>query len=427
MNLLEFSLTRFSRLSAEGIDLIIKKIASSPHIHNLVKKQEKKKLEKLHHLKNILILGDMNIGDAVNIQSFINPLKHTLPEVNINYIYSQQAYPLVRDHPSIDNHFPVFRSFGLPSRRDYREVRKILKKNRFDLIINLSPFFSQRDLRSEHTAVLMPIRLIGNIISAIASEKEYAHIAYQLSRFANEIGEKIHQDRNNKTGLPLPFQGTFIYLSSEILRRTERIMSQLGIHSRARKILFNPDTSSRFTQIPFSFQLELLKGILPDKNLDQLLLSSGFTFKGIEKRLDAKLPSHLRKKVILIPPTVSIEEYTALIDRCQLFISGDTGPLHLAAARKIVVHAENQCRNSTAVVNIFGATDSRIYGYDSSSGKHLPANQNAPSRVFEGKPRCKNLTCIHKLAKKCSKVRCFEGLEPAQVIDYVRSYLSSPA
>lgn len=163
---------------------------------------------------------------------------------------------------------------------------------------------------------------------------------------------------------------------------------------------------------------------MSNKNLDLLLLDSGYNFKGIERELLREIQFHLSRKIVVIPRDIPIDVYAGLKDNSEMFISGDTAPLHIAAAKKIIVNSDNRFKNSTAIVGIFGATSPRIYGYDSFSGKYLAATQDAPSKKFEGSPPCKNLTCLHKLSKRCPEVRCFHGLEPEQVIDYINNYLS---
>jgi ADP-heptose:LPS heptosyltransferase len=132
----------------------------------------------------------------------------------------------------------------------------------------------------------------------------------------------------------------------------------------------------------------------------------------------------MRKKIVVIPRHIPIEAYPALIDDSNMFITGDTGPLHIAAARKVIVNSNNHFRNSTAIVEIFGATSAKIYGYDSFSDEYLSASQDAPSKTFEGFPHCKNLTCIDKIFKKCPEVNCFEGIDTEEVIEYIQNYLN---
>ena len=57
-----------------------------------------------------------------------------------------------------------------------------------------------------------------------------------------------------------------------------------------------------------------------------------------------------------------------------------------------------------------------MYGFDSKTTGFFAASQDAPSRVFAGKSPCRNITCINKLAKTCSQVRCFQGLDIDEII-----------
>jgi ADP-heptose:LPS heptosyltransferase len=113
--------------------------------------------------------------------------------------------------------------------------------------------------------------------------------------------------------------------------------------------------------------------------------------------------------------------FTALIDASDMFVSGDTGPLHVAACRKFS-QSGLPLRNRTAIVAIYGATDSRMYGYDSVQPFHAPANQDVPSRSFSAPAPCRNISCINKFGKSCAKVRCFDGLPVEEIANDMISY-----
>jgi len=244
-----------------------------------------------------------------------------------------------------------------------------------------------------------------------------------MNEFAKELIEELPSNINPKAKPSMKFSGSHFYTTQQLYKKTRKILDKFSIDPHKKKVSFNPDTASRYTFIPIKFQLELLKGILSLKNVI-LLLYCGYTFKGIEKKLLKELPSHLRKKIVVIPRDIPIDVYAAIIDKSDMFISGDTGPLHIAAAKKVIVNSDNHFRNSTALIGIFGATSAKIYGYDSFSDEYLSASQDAPSKTFEAWPPCKNLTCIDKIFKKCPEVRCFDGLDSEQVIDYVQNYFS---
>jgi ADP-heptose:LPS heptosyltransferase len=423
MTHLEHFLRLTSRISAPFLDRILKALSTNKRINNFLKKLETKRLCNIDNLKRILIISDINIGDAIITQSFVFPLKNIFPDIEISYAYQHKAYHLIKANPYIDRHFPLFKSFGYPSKRDCKSLKKTIEKYDFDLIFNFCPYFSTNNFKSANSAVIFPIRFIANIIRAYASNNDKAQIVFQLNRFANELIEEFPSDIRFRDKPELDFSGNHLYATQQLYEKTKKLLEKLRIDSHAKKIFFNPDTASRYTFIPFKFQLELLKGILSQKNLT-LLLSPGYIFKGIENKLLKKIPSRMRKKIVVIPRDIPIEAYPALIDDSDMFITGDTGPLHIAAARKVIVDSDNHFRNSTALVEIFGATSARIYGYDSFSDEYLSASQDAPSKTFEGFPRCKNLTCIDKIFKKCPEVNCFEGIDTEEVIEYIQNYLS---
>lgn len=69
----------------------------------------------------------------------------------------------------------------------------------------------------------------------------------------------------------------------------------------------------------------------------------------------------------MIPPEppLSLLDTTALIDRAEIFITGDTGTIHLAVAFKILVEKESgySPRKSRKVIALFGGTNPGLHGY----------------------------------------------------------------
>jgi hypothetical protein len=87
----------------------------------------------------------------------------------------------------------------------------------------------------------------------------------------------------------------------------------------------------------------------------------------------------LQKKWTIVPLSFPLDSYGALVDFFDGYITGDTGPLHIAAAEKRLVSGQQKFKNSTAIFSIFGVTPARIYGYDSHRDGFLAAHQKAPS------------------------------------------------
>jgi ADP-heptose:LPS heptosyltransferase len=188
-------------------------------------------------------------------------------------------------------------------------------------------------------------------------------------------------------------------------------------------ILYNPDAASRFSLIPLELQGSLIRQLA--KLPFSILLGAGHTAKSIEVELLNFLPPSERNKILIIPPSMPLDCYAALIDFSDVFITADTGPLHIGAARKFARSKNYKFRNKTAIFSIFGASSACIYGYDSNLPGFFPANQDAPSYVYIAESPCRNITCINKMAKTCKTVRCFHSLDIEQIVLDIRSYLSS--
>ena len=410
----------FTRISPELLDRAIKFLACNRSFHNLLIKSEQKKLKGLNHPEKILVVPDINIGDALILQSFILSVKEYFPGSKIHYIYQHKAFPLIKNNPYITEHFPLFRGKGIPTEKDVRNLIRILHQHRYDLIVNICPYFSPKFFKN-HTRVVHSLRFLSDVIKGYTEDKRKAHIAFHAGHYAAELAGEISGDNEHKNDSSR--YNTFIFAGPDLVHRSEKAIRKLNIDPEKTILLFNPDSASLFTFIPIDIQLELLKGILSMEPVEQLLINCGRTFKDIEKSILNSLPVDLKRKIIIIPENIPIDVYSVISDLAEMFISGDTGPMHIAAARKILVGSPGYFNNSTALVEIFGATSSKIYGYDSFSAGHLSPAQNAPAKVFEGNPSCKNLTCIDKIYKRCKQIRCFEGLDCCEILNYIESYL----
>jgi ADP-heptose:LPS heptosyltransferase len=416
------ALRPIARISSPLIDSTLKRLSFNKKINRFLKKRNSKKLLRIDRLKKVLIIPDINIGDAMICQSFIAPLKKAFPDIEISYIYQQRASPLVCTNPDIDEHFPLFRNIGYPSDKDFANLRNLLKGFHFDLIFNLNPYFTSKHFHAASSPVIYSLRLVSNIIRNYSSEGSEAHISLQMSKFAQELIETLVLNPANGGGKKSDFHFNLFYTTQDPFLKAQRMLNDLNIKSDSKKVFLNPDTSCAYTRMPLWIQRKLLMGILANPDT-HVIMNCGFTFQGIEKELLKEIPSTFKKRIAVIPKETPIDVYAALTDYSDVFITGDTAPLHIAASKKIIVDSDRRFRNSTAVVGVFGATSSKIYGYDSFSSDHIPASQNAPSKVFEAFPECKNITCIDKIFKACPEVNCFNGLRPEPIIDYVNSYL----
>jgi len=91
----------------------------------------------------------------------------------------------------------------------------------------------------------------------------------------------------------------------------------------------------------------------------------------------------------------TLNQLGCLIRKCSVYISGDSSPLHVAAA----VH--------TPVVALFGPTDPR---------RHLPPVQNCVVIT-------KEVACGPCYKRQCKDIKCMKSIKPEEVLEAVEKLL----
>ena len=407
----------------------------SAFAYSLYLSKYRHQLLKTKNFDKILVVVDINIGDAVLLQNSIAAVRNYFPQAQIDYMCSQKGGQLLPRIPMADNVYNVFTSGGIPSVKDAEAVRDILVANDYSLILNFSPFVSKRILSYGANVLQMYIPMSAYILYLWHVKAEHMHISEIAYNFLGDFLKPLAKETNG-AGLEIVrksdiavSKGNVVYLSHEDIHAAHEFLLSRDVFPFDRLLLFNPDVTMKFSMIPFSVQVRALKNILGSDDVDYALIASAYFKKGIENELLEALPAELRRKVIIVP-YMSLGAFTALIDLCDVFLTGDTGPLHIAASRKKAANRTDELRNRTAVVSVIGPTDSRMFTYDSEKPGHMPAYQDAPSKVFVGEAPCRNVTCLNKTGKTCNEIRCFANIDPEKISSYIVSYfryLNTPA
>jgi len=386
----------------------------------LLKSAYKKQLNKIslnHNGKPVLVISDLNIGDAINLQVACQTLKQIFPERAVYYVVNKKAHSLIEPNPYIDKVFPIFSGEPVPNEQDVENLKNLVAKSASSLIFNFCPFFEKETFGNSYSQVLNHYPLTIGIAYDELKTKNVNHLrkkifSYLITLFPDEVAKN-----------EVRFIDARIAFNADSINQAKAFLKKNGLQDKKGLILFNSDATSRYTKLPVSMQIALINELI-NLGAEHVLISSGFVFSGVEKEiLEGVGPFHA-KKCVVVPKEFSLNTFAALIDMCDVFITNDTGPMHLAASWKWDTEG-NFLRNRTAIFSVFGATPARIYSYDSKNPLFFPAPQNAPSRVFISNSNCRNITCINKRSKRCASVRCFDGLEPKAMAGEIMDYLKS--
>lgn len=395
-------------------------IASAANILT-VKLMQKKDLHiaaKARNSKKILIISDLNMGDSVNLQSVALAVKKVFPESKVDYAVNKSMYNLIVFNPYVDRVFNILSTSNIYM--SSKSVSSLIDSEKYDIVVNLCPFFKKNHIIGNKQ---LPFIDYGSLSIRLVHNELYSnglnHVSYQAYHYFSNLfckAKKINDSAARKSVF-----ATSIWIPDESIRMAGQFLFKNGLLRSEGLVLFNSDATSKYTRLPFDIQLNILKSLCKSDSVQAILLTSGHTYIGIENKLLNALPSH--NKVTVIPKEMPIDVYAALIDFCDVFVTADTGTMHIASAKKFN-ESGDELRNKTAVFSVFGASSARMYGYDSYNGNFLKPGQNKPSRLYISKAPCRNITCINKKAKKCRNVRCFEGISGFEIAKDIIIYLS---
>ena len=413
------------RFPRSGAWLLDRLLSNSPVNRILLKtalKAGRKRLSPAlgNGLRRILVVGDLNIGDAVNLQVAVVALMRFFPDARIDYVINRHAEPLIQGNPNISLLLPVFSGSPVPDEGDIKALRDIVGMGEYDAVFNFCPFFDASIFSGVAGVppVIGPDAMVFMLLYGDHDTNGINSILYQADHFIYSLLSEL-------TGLKrkMPFRGTTVHLSDDALEDAKEFLLHEGISHGVPILTYNPDTTSTFTRVPMNYQADLLKRILGSGVGAVVLMGAGHVEQGIEQTLLDLLPPGTGERIHIIPASMPLDRYVALIDLSDVYITGDTGPLHLASALKASKSGRSVFRNRTAIFSMFGATSSRIYGYDSGREGYLPSYQDAPAKVYVSRSPCRNITCVNKRAKTCRKVRCFDYLDTEQIAGDVTDYL----
>ena len=403
---------RFPGLGARVLDRILYPLIGNDLFVGYFAGRNRARLKAIDRFENLLVVSDIHIGDAVLFQTAVSALRDFFPRARIDYMVGKTTKNLLEGNPEVSELWPVFTGGPFPNDRDRLILREMSAD--YDAVFNFCPFFSASDFpqpsRVFHFTSHAPVMVRNERRPGLPN-----HIAYQAHQFLYDLLFPSFPLQRCRA-----FAGPEVFLRKEAVQEAGGFLESKGLPGPGFIVFLNPDTASPYTRVPFSFQARILAGLVEIPC--RILLGAGHTEKETGKKLLESLPLGKRGRVALVPPSLSLEAYTALLDWSDVFISGDTGPLHLAAAWKNAPKGLPAFRNRTSVVGLFGATPPRFSGYDSRTG-YLESEQKAECYSYQSASTCRNLTCMHKMGKECGSGGCFQDLDTDRILSNILNLL----
>ena len=306
----------------------------------------------------------------------LRALKHAYPESTLALLLRPRVADLMETHPYVDTCIVDTKNRGR-----YRSLTRLVRQIRdaaFDAAIVLHPTSFRNALLPFLARV--PIRVGTNVsgrgmlLTASCQDTTSVHEVHRYLRVLQLLDIDTGSD-------------ALAFWHTDADRQTvQELLHAQGVFATDRLIALNLGTTwrtKRWDLANFAEVIHQIEHLVPDT---RIVLTGSVTEQPLAAELPASLPA-----INLIGRT-SILQLGALLERCEVCLTSDSGPMHIAAAV------------GTPTIALFGPTD---------PGRHKPygTGHTVIEKPVECRP-CYRQTCHRQDAPYL----CMTEIDPAEVV-----------
>jgi len=350
--------------------------------------------------KKILIIRLSAIGDVLRALPVLRTIKHNFPRSHIAWAVEEPAQDLLHHHPDVNEVITVPKAAWLSLLKTGRILRLIselssfvreLKAKKFDLAIDFHGL-----LKSGLISFLSGAPLRVSLTREFTKEFNFL---FNNCRFPLETGSISRIERNlmllEKMGLKVIDDYPVIPITDQDRTAVKEFFRQIRIDPGRLLVAIHPGTSPK----------TLYKRWDPHRYAtvaDQLIQDYAaqiiFTWGGRELDTVNEIIEKMKHRAHIACETASLGQLAEIFRHCDLYIGGDTGPMHLAAFMKV------------PIVAIFGPTDFIV---------------NAPYKKTKHIIIRKEIECSPCRVRDCKKRECMKAIQDDDVIQAARLILNA--
>ncbi len=349
--------------------------------------------KKLNKPKKILIIKPSSLGDVIHALPFLNALKTTFPDSQVDWVISKNLKGILEDNPLINELISLDKDSWKSVKKlpntlsELSSLRKTLKSKHYDMVVDL-----QGLLRSGLIAFSTPTTLKIGFDDAREGSRFFYDRKVPVDESAHAVDKclevaKAIKAETNRVKFPL-------YADNASKNQIRKL-----IGTTKEYIVIVPSarwTSKRWPAENFAALIKklsipcIISGSKGDKrtvqNLINLLTENTAAASGSPIKKKPVKNDGPRKTINLCGKT-GLKELTALLAGAKAVVTNDTGPMHIAAALNV------------PVIAIFGPTDpakTGPYGWQTSR-KLKVVKTDVPCSPCR-KKRCQELICMNNLS-----------------------------
>lgn len=342
--------------------------------------------------QNILVINLMHLGDLMLVTPVLQTLRHNYPEARITLLADRILADIVQENKHIDECLLIDKKGRDKSFLGILRFALRLRKNKYDLVVNL-----HRNERSSALAALSGGRkIVGyakpgfSLLFDHVSPDQHpimheVHSHYAALRAAQVIGEV--DDAGLRMWLPPAAGAEAARLSAAHFAPTDRVIAlNIGASWRTKRW-----EDAYFAEVADTY---LARGY-------HLAVMGGPMDVEMVAACRAQMRAKDHPQLHIFTGQISLGVLAGLLRRCCLFITTDSGPMHVGVAMNV------------PVLCMFGASPvPGFYPYDAKSISVRAPVPCHPCRLHE----CPLTGAEH--------MKCMKRMPPALILNYADQMLT---
>lgn len=335
--------------------------------------------------KNIIVRMPNWVGDLVMATPILTDLRHAYPDAEITAMARYPLCELLQEDPDINELFCFRKGSNFGRRIGEKNVVEKLRTGKYDLGILLTHSFSSAWWFWQ-----------GNVEKRLGYQGNGRGFLLTHGIPLPENVENQHLVTTYKMllaplGISVSDTAPRIYLAEKELMQAQELLKQHGVSQKSRIVGINPGATygSAKCWLPERFR-EVTLRLLQDKDIFIIFFGDQTTASLVKEICQGLPPS-----VINLAGLTSVRELASLIYQCDVLLTNDSGPMHIADALQ------------KPVVALFGSTSEVVTGpYRSGVIIH------------------KHVDCSPCYQRKCPiDFRCMKKIETDEVIREIQTIL----
>ena len=291
--------------------------------------------------KRILVVKFWGIGNIVRASPIFKAIREQFPQAKVTFITLSQNRGIYEGGELFDEVVYLRLNNARTFLWDVARQFFNLHRKKFDLVLNLEPWVNFAEIVSFYIAAAMRIGFTAperrSLYTIRVPFREDEHISKSFSRILFPFGLRTPDDL---TPLPVP-------LDKQDKNAAKELLEQSGMREGDFMVAINVNASNvaDFRRWPAERFARLA-----DRIIDEIGAKTVFIGAPNEKHLVQEVLDLMESEAINLAGKTSLKQAIAVLERADIFVTNDSGPMHLAMAMR------------TPTVALFGPESPVRYG-----------------------------------------------------------------